>query len=84
MGQQFARGDLRADRTAVARLSEVRTRPLSFADGYDTVAGEWGCRLSGGEKEPLVIARVLLKDLRILILDDAAGAFDTTSERLVQ
>lgn len=52
--------------------------------GYDTVVGERGYRLSGGEKQRLAIARVMLKDPRILVLDEATSALDTTSERLVQ
>jgi ATP-binding cassette subfamily B protein len=53
-------------------------------DGYETIVGERGYRLSGGEKQRLAIARVILKDPRILILDEATSALDTTSERLVQ
>jgi ATP-binding cassette subfamily B protein len=67
-----------------ARAANIHDRILSFEQGYDTVVGERGYRLSGGEKQRLAIARVLLKDPRVLILDEATSALDTTSERLVQ
>ena len=57
---------------------------MELADGYDTVVGERGYRMSGGEKQRLAIARVILKDPRMLILDEATSALDTASERLVQ
>jgi ATP-binding cassette subfamily B protein len=69
---------------AAARAALIHERITEMAEGYDTVVGERGYRLSGGEKQRLAIARVILKDPRILILDEATSALDTTSERLVQ
>jgi ATP-binding cassette subfamily B protein len=67
-----------------ARAALIHDRILELEDGYDTRVGERGYRMSGGEKQRLAIARVLLKDPRILVLDEATSALDTTSERLVQ
>jgi ATP-binding cassette subfamily B protein len=69
---------------AAAQAANIHERIMTFEQGYDTVVGERGYRLSGGEKQRLAIARVLLKDPRVLILDEATSALDTTSERLVQ
>jgi ATP-binding cassette subfamily B protein len=69
---------------AAARAALIHERIVEFPGGYDTVVGERGYRLSGGEKQRVAIARVILKDPRILILDEATSALDTNSERLVQ
>lgn len=82
---RYAKADAtQAELEAAARAANIHDRILSFAEGYDTVVGERGYRLSGGEKQRLAIARVLLKDPKVLILDEATSALDTTSERLVQ
>ncbi len=69
---------------AAARAAHIHERIVELEEGYDTLVGERGYRMSGGEKQRLAIARVLLKDPRILILDEATSALDTASERLVQ
>jgi ATP-binding cassette subfamily B protein len=69
---------------AAARAAFIHDRIAEMPEGYDTVVGERGYRMSGGEKQRLAIARVVLKDPRILILDEATSSLDTTSERLVQ
>jgi ATP-binding cassette subfamily B protein len=70
--------------TAAARAANIHDTIVSFPDGYDTVVGERGYRLSGGEKQRIAIARVLLKDPAVLILDEATSALDSISERVVQ
>ena len=72
------------DLEAAARAAFIHERIMELPEGYDTVVGERGYKLSGGEKQRLAIARVILKDPRILILDEATSSLDTTSERLVQ
>jgi ATP-binding cassette subfamily B protein len=69
---------------AAARAAYIHDRIAELGAGYDTVVGERGYRFSGGERQRLAIARVILKDPRVLILDEATSALDTRSERIVQ
>ncbi|QNO38949.1 ABC transporter ATP-binding protein [Protaetiibacter sp. SSC-01] len=73
-----------AELEAACRAANVHDTIAGFPDGYDTLVGERGYRLSGGEKQRVAIARVLLKDPAVLILDEATSALDTVSERIVQ
>ncbi len=73
-----------AELETATRAAAIHDRILELPDGYDTLVGERGYKLSGGEKQRIAIARVLLKDPRILILDEATSALDTVSERLIQ
>jgi ATP-binding cassette subfamily B protein len=82
---QYAKPDATQEELeAACRAAFIHDRITELSDGYDTVVGERGYRLSGGEKQRLAIARVVLKSPRILILDEATSALDTGSERLVQ
>ena len=73
-----------ADIVRAARLANIHEFVMSLDEGYDTYVGERGARLSGGQKQRIAIARVFLKDPRILILDEATSALDNESERAVQ
>ena len=69
------------DRAAV--LADVRDNIVDFKDGYETVLGERGVTVSGGQKQRISIARALLKNAPILILDDSVSAVDTRTERII-
>jgi ATP-binding cassette subfamily B protein len=73
-----------AELETATRAATIHERIAELPEGYDTIVGERGYKLSGGEKQRMAIARVLLKDPRILILDEATSALDTVSERLIQ
>ncbi|WP_369678155.1 ABC transporter ATP-binding protein [Gulosibacter sp. 10] len=73
-----------AELEEACRKASIHEQIRSFPDGYETIVGERGYRLSGGEKQRIAIARVLLKDPPVLILDEATSALDTVSERHVQ
>jgi ATP-binding cassette, subfamily B, bacterial len=73
-----------AELEAACRAASIHDTIESFPDRYDTIVGERGYRLSGGEKQRVAIARVLLKDPPVLILDEATSALDSVSERVVQ
>src|SRR5436309_3448255 len=81
----YARSDAtEVEMIAAAKAAAIHDRIMELDDGYDTIVGERGYKLSGGEKQRMAIARVILKNPRILILDEATSALDTHSERLIQ
>lgn len=69
---------------SAAQAAHAHEFILSFPDGYDTLVGERGVTLSGGQKQRIAIARALLKDPQILILDDSTSSVDTETEHLIQ
>jgi ATP-binding cassette subfamily B protein len=77
-------GATQAELEAACRAANIHEFIAGLPEGYDTVVGERGYRLSGGEKQRLAIARVILKDPRVLILDEATSHLDSESEALIQ
>jgi ATP-binding cassette subfamily B protein len=69
---------------AAAKAAHAHEFIMNFPAGYDTAAGERGLQLSGGERQRIAIARALIKDARIILLDEATASLDSESERLVQ
>jgi ATP-binding cassette subfamily B protein len=82
---RYARPDATLEELeAAARAANIHEMITRLPDGYETVVGERGYRLSGGEKQRISIARVLLEDPRVLILDEATSHLDSRSESLIQ
>jgi ATP-binding cassette subfamily B protein len=73
-----------AEVESAARSAAIHETIMSFPDGYDTLVGEKGVTLSGGQKQRVAIARTLLKDPRVLILDDSTSSVDTETEGLIR
>jgi ATP-binding cassette subfamily B protein len=77
-------GANRAEIEAAARFARIHDFVMGLPDGYDTMVGERGLKLSGGEKQRVAIARVILKAPEILVFDEATSALDTKTEREIQ
>jgi ATP-binding cassette, subfamily B, bacterial len=81
----FARPDATQEQIeAAARAAHIHDFIASLPEGYDAVVGERGHRLSGGEKQRMAVARVILKDPRVVMLDEATSNLDSVSEQLIQ
>ncbi len=81
----YARPDATQEQIeAAARAANIHQFIMDLPDRYDTIVGERGYRLSGGEKQRIALARVILKDPRILVLDEATSHLDSESEALIQ
>jgi ATP-binding cassette subfamily B protein len=77
-------GATQAELESACRAANIYDFIVGLPEGYETVVGERGYRLSGGEKQRVAIARVILKDPRVLILDEATSHLDSQSEALIQ
>ena len=77
-------GAAQQDVEAAARAANIHDFIIGLPSGYETIVGERGYRLSGGEKQRLALARVILKNPRILVLDEATSSLDSQSEALIQ
>jgi ATP-binding cassette subfamily B protein len=85
MNLLYAReGATRVEVEAATRAANIHDFIRELPNGYETIVGERGYRLSGGEKQRLALARVILKDPRILVLDEATSSLDSASEALIQ
>jgi ATP-binding cassette subfamily B protein len=81
----YARVDASAEEVErAARLAQAHDFIVDLPDGYDTVVGERGLTLSGGQRQRIAIARAILADPRVLILDDATSSLDATTERRIR
>ena len=81
----YARPDATDEQiVAACRAANIHEFIVDLPDGYDTIVGNRGYRLSGGEKQRMAIARVILKDPKILVLDEATSSLDSQSEALIQ
>ncbi|KAA1065974.1 hypothetical protein PGT21_017145 [Puccinia graminis f. sp. tritici] len=77
-------GPTMEDVVEAAKAAQIHNRIMSFPDGYETRVGERGVRLSGGEKQRVAIARVMIRNPPVILLDEATSALDTTTEREIQ
>ena len=85
--ENIAFGNVDASEEEIQRaagIAGIHDQISSFPEGYDTAVGEWGITLSGGQKQRLAIARALVKDPKILILDDATSSVDAETEKHIQ